>query len=138
MFVRDLIYGNIERLGAITANGSCRLLRLVSPAAVSAQGFLANSRTPRFEEFWPCSWSIKTEKNVDAGEQTVAGQARSVVKYEITLMREIERQVVEAMSEDRLELRRDPDDEAVIALEIEAVIPQQNGAWLIQAVHTQA
>lgn len=130
-FLQELVAANMPTLAAIVNNGTCRFLA-EAPGAVDEQGFITNEKEATSEEWLPCSWSIKASSESAAGENVIAGQPRSHLEYEITISPPDEETALVIESHYGLELKKTPDADA-IALEISAVISQNEVAWFIRA-----
>lgn len=136
-FLEDLVTGNIATLGAIVNNGECRFLGVGEGEAVDGQGFPDLERAARKEDFWPCSWSIKSDAEASASERIIGDQPLALFEYVITVHKIIDDDPVVARVDDLLEFRETPGGETLM-LQITAVVNQSNVAWAIHAVNTNA
>lgn len=138
LFLTDLVAGNLPALAARVNNGECRFLAHDSVNAIDEQGFQSKIFAARTALFLPCSWSIQSGNDGDAGEKYIANQARGFIVYEIMIAKIIGVQAVDVLVTDRMELKLKAGAAEIKLLEVAAVINQNHSAWMILATETDA
>lgn len=112
-------------------NGEVRisLLSAESSYVTDEQGFADSTFVDPSSDFIPCVW---VGKKID--ERLVAEQTRSIAGYEISIMQQIGGTPVHVDRDGRIEIKFKPGASEIQALNILAVVNQQNLFWQIYAV----
>lgn len=127
--LKERLHEQIPGLVGKLKNGECRFVQHITGS--DDQGFPTKTFEPRTEDFFPCIWKTKSEADQRTGDQTIGNQARSIIRFAVTIPHIIGEDAVVVEPSDRIELKLEVGAEEFVTHDVVAVIPRSGVNLLI-------